>query len=149
MLITRHYRHQPRRWQLAGVDVVVNIIAEPDLNPMTLRTTEVITGGLSNVVNRPEAVRGSARDRMSGLLRTLEGVRAPGTVRLVAPSRRRALAAIERFGLSYPLLLRAAGRHGGAETAGAAQRADVRAGRVSRRSRRRGRPGAARAGARR
>lgn len=94
---------------------LVNYMADPDLYAEALAKAELIAAqtGLP-ILNHPTAVLNSRRDRSARLLAAIPGVRTPRTVRLSAPTRAELITAILDAGLGFPLLLRPAGRHGGA-----------------------------------
>jgi Flp pilus assembly protein TadD len=97
-------------------DVVFNTIGDADLAGPSLASVERFLAGCPRaVLNRPDRVMRTRRDRTPGLLAGIPDVVAPRTVRLsaadIAASGLPALA--EANGFSGPLLTRPAGLHGG------------------------------------
>ena len=97
-------------------DVVFNTIGDADLAEPSLAAVErFVTRCRKPVLNRPDRVMRTRRDRTAALLGGLEGVVVPRTVRVsgeaAARSGLRALA--EAHGFRAPLLARPAGLHGG------------------------------------
>ena len=101
------------RLNLGDVDVVLNLVTDPDLNPQVLLWAERLLKSFpGRVLNRPAAVRASSRDGVARLLADVEGLVTPAVVRFRghAPLAR---AAIARSGLRFPAILRIAGSHNG------------------------------------
>ncbi|MEI9892237.1 MAG: hypothetical protein WDN45_18855 [Caulobacteraceae bacterium] len=97
-------------------DVVFNTIGDADLAEPSLETVRRFLARCDRpVLNLPDRVMRTRRDRIPALLGGLEGVAAPRTVRVsgedVARQGLKALA--EAHGFSAPLLARPAGLHGG------------------------------------
>jgi len=97
-------------------DLVFNTIGDADLAEPSLAAVEAFTARCAKpVLNRPDRVMRTRRDRIPSLLGELEGVVAPRTVRVsAADMASRGLKALaEAHGFSAPLLARPAGLHGG------------------------------------
>jgi Flp pilus assembly protein TadD len=100
----------------ARYDLVFNTIGDADLAEPSLAAVEAFVGACPKpVLNRPEPVMRTRRDRLGGLLGGLEDVVVPRTVRLgaaeIAARGLRVLA--EAHGFVGPVLVRPAGLHGG------------------------------------
>lgn len=100
----------------ARYDVVFNAIGDADLAEPSLKAVEAFLGRCGKpVLNRPDKVMRTRRDRLPGLLGGLQDVVAPRTVRVpahdVAALGLKAVA--KAHGFRAPLLARPAGLHGG------------------------------------
>ncbi|WP_340645424.1 hypothetical protein [Phenylobacterium sp.] len=93
---------------------MVNHLADPDLYGVALDKARRVADALGGpCFNAPDAVLANGRDRVAEALSGLDGVVAPRTVRL-APSDLRSLTVMLRdLSLTYPLLIRPVGAHGG------------------------------------
>ena len=103
-----------RAWpSLDGVDVVLNLITDPDLNPDVLKYADQrLRGYDGRVINRPGDVLQSARDDIAGLLSNIDGLIVPRVVRFRGhPNLARR--ATESAGLRFPAILREIGKHNG------------------------------------
>ncbi|TAN06639.1 MAG: hypothetical protein EPN38_08135 [Rhodanobacteraceae bacterium] len=107
----------------------VNAIGDADVCGAALRTLEqhLVQHGAA-CFNHPSAVLGTARDRAADKLAAIDGIWAPRTLRLRIEEPADVLAAVEREGLRWPLILRTAGTHSGKATVRLDAPADVRAG---------------------
>jgi hypothetical protein len=93
-------------------DLVFNAIADADRNGDALeRAAAVVRAAGRPTINAPERIAATARSATAGRLADIPGVVAPRTLRL----RRAELtpAALTGHGLTFPLLVRAAGHHMG------------------------------------
>jgi Flp pilus assembly protein TadD len=100
----------------ARYDVVFNAIGDADLAEASLAAVERFLAGCPKpVLNRPDRVMRTRRDRLGEALGGIGDVVVPRTVRLAADEiARRGLAVLAReHGLAAPLLARPAGLHGG------------------------------------
>lgn len=96
------------------VDVVLNAICDADTNRASLRAaSQVVADAGVPVVNAPERVLATTRDRVAAALQGIPGVVVPRTARIV-PSR---VAEVEPLAaeasIARPFLVREAGTHGG------------------------------------
>jgi tetratricopeptide (TPR) repeat protein len=110
------YAHEGQAAELPPYDVVFNIIGDPDLSEATDAAVDAfLAAGGRAVLNDPAKVARTRRDRIPALLGDIEGVVVPKVARLDAEAI--AIggleACIEATGLSYPLLVRPIGSHGG------------------------------------
>lgn len=103
-------RTKPR---LDHVSTVLNLVTDPDLNPKVLDASRrLLQGYQGRVINRPEAVLATSRDRIFRLLDGIDGLVVPPVARFrgkPGPAR----AAIEREGVGFPAILRLPGTHNG------------------------------------
>lgn len=98
--------------RLPDCDLVFNAIGDPDEGVAAEAALAAFLRGCGRtVLNPPERVATTRRDRLPGLLGGLPGVVAPAVVRV--PRGERPGEAAARAGLVLPVLLRAAGAHGG------------------------------------
>jgi glutathione synthase/RimK-type ligase-like ATP-grasp enzyme len=99
--------------QLNRARLVLNLVTDPDINPIVLgHAHRYLKGYKGRVINRPDAVLGSTRDQQARLLAEIGGLIAPRTARFLGRLNL-AVAAIERTGLQFPAILRLVGTHGG------------------------------------
>jgi tetratricopeptide (TPR) repeat protein len=97
-------------------DVCFNAIADPDMEaPTRGNMARFLRGCTRPVLNPPETILPTRRDRIPALLGDIADVVVPPALRfeaagLAAP---RILAAMARAGIGLPILLRPAGSHGG------------------------------------
>lgn len=103
-------RAKPR---LDRIATVLNLVTDPDLNPKVLDAARrLLRGYRGRVINPPEAVLATSRDRVRRLLDGIDGLVVPPVARFRGKA---ALArvAIEREGISFPAILRLPGSHNG------------------------------------
>lgn len=111
---SRQFLKQRGAPDLSRYECVLNLVTDPDQNPKTLEILrKLLRGYRGRVLNRPDAVIRSTRDRVAKQLAGLPGLRVPATLRLRGQRVPVALRSIERAGLSFPAILRRAGTHGG------------------------------------
>lgn len=93
---------------------VINYMADADLYETALRKADEVVQLIKlPAFNAPAAVLRTRRDQVAASLADLPGVRMPRTIRTPAPDREALAEAIASAGLTFPLLLRPAGAHGG------------------------------------
>jgi hypothetical protein len=106
-----------RGGSLPPYDVVFNGIGDPDMADVAdekLRAFLASHPG-TRVLNHPDAVARTRRDRLADTLAGIEGIVVPRTCRVAGkPGRAEVMRAAEAAGVAPPLLLRPAGAHGGA-----------------------------------
>ena len=74
---------------LAPETTAVNLVTDPDRNPKVLHAIgQLLKRHRGRVVNRPEAVLQSTRERVARRAATIDGLIAPPTIRLPAPPAR-------------------------------------------------------------
>lgn len=112
--MTPNYFRQARRPEIDGYDVFLNLITEPEHNGRVLdNLRKLLRGQRGKVVNRPEAVLRSTRDQVARRLAGIDGLVVPKVIRLRDVSPQAAAKALDRSGLTYPLILRESGTHTG------------------------------------
>jgi glutathione synthase/RimK-type ligase-like ATP-grasp enzyme len=93
---------------------IFNLVTDADQHPRTLASLqERLRGVRGRVLNHPEAVMQSTRERVAERLAGTDGLRVPRTLRLASADQERAAEIVERAGLAYPLIVRKAGTHTG------------------------------------
>jgi len=98
---------------LGNVATVLNLVTDPELNPRVLNAaSRFLRRFPGRVINRPDAVLATGRDRVARLLAGIDGLVVPNVARFKG---RPALArvAIERDGVTFPAILRVPGTHNG------------------------------------
>ena len=99
---------------LSAYQCVLNLVTDPDQHPRTLQTLQLLLRHYSGpVLNPPDAVLKSTRDQVARQLHGIPGLVVPAILRLRNPRPGAVLAAVERKGLRFPLIVRLAGTHGG------------------------------------
>lgn len=112
--VTPNFFRQARRPELSSYQCLLNLITEPEWNSRVLENLRKLLRDLpGKVVNRPEAVLQSTRDRVARQLAGIEGLLAPKVVRLRADKPGLAVQTIKQAGLIFPLIVRQAGTHTG------------------------------------
>ncbi len=101
------------RPSLDRVGVVLNLITDADLNPTVLGLADrFLKGFRGRVLNRPQGVMESQRDRVAARMADVEGLIVPPVAKFKGRPTL-AIAAIEKVGLGFPAILRIAGHHDG------------------------------------
>lgn len=99
---------------LSAFDCVLNLVSEPDRSPKTLEALGLLLRGYrGRVINRPEAVLGTSRDRVANVLRGIPGLLVPGVLRFRGGDPNAALEAVTAAGLIFPLIVRRPATHRG------------------------------------
>ena len=112
--MTPNYFRQARRPELDGYRCILNLITEAERNDKVLENLRKLVRGLpARVINRPEAVLRSTRDQVARRLSGIDGLHVPRAIRLRAGKPDIAMRAVEKAGLTYPIILREAGTHTG------------------------------------
>jgi hypothetical protein len=112
--VTPNLFRQARRPELASYQCLLNLITEPEWNARVLENLRKLLRDLpGKIVNRPEAVLQSTRDRVARQLAGIDGLLAPKVVRLRADKPGLAAQTIKQAGLHFPLIVRQAGTHTG------------------------------------
>ncbi len=108
--ITPGYYRKPRRWDVSRLDVLWNMVSDPDTNPLVLKVIDrlVAESGLP-VVDPPAQIRASRRHMIAERLAGVDGVVAPKVLLLRNPTLDRVLLQIEKAGFAFPAILRRAG----------------------------------------
>jgi glutathione synthase/RimK-type ligase-like ATP-grasp enzyme len=96
----------------------INFMADADLYQRALQQAAAFVDALNvPCFNHPRAVLRTTRDSIHDLLQDIPGLHVPRTVRANAATLAQLQDAVERAGISYPVLVRMCGDHGGATTA--------------------------------
>jgi glutathione synthase/RimK-type ligase-like ATP-grasp enzyme len=96
---------------------LVNYIADADTSPVALRMLCGILDELrSGCFNHPAAVLDTGRDRVAAKLAGIPGLHVPRTIRRRIAEPAELVAALEAEGITYPVIVRIAGIHGGKTT---------------------------------
>lgn len=112
--ITPGFFRQARRPELDSYLCLLNLITEPEHNSKVLENMGKLLRNLpGKVVNRPEAVLRSTRDKVARQLAGIPGLYVPRVVRLKTAKPAAVRVAVERAGLQFPVILREAGTHTG------------------------------------
>ena len=105
---------ETKRAKIVRPDVVINGICDPDSHTKSLKDAEAVIASLNvPVVNHPELIERTARDKVAKLLQGIDGVVVPKVRRIRPKSIREAKEVAEESGFGYPLLFRPAGGQGG------------------------------------
>lgn len=116
------YFRQPVRYRPERFDLLVNLVTDPDQNPRVLANLVRLLGQYrGRVVNRPQKVLRSTRDKVARACGDLPHVLAPRTLRIAGTGLRAARKAVEGF--PFPGILRLPGTHTG-RVLGLARNAD-------------------------
>lgn len=98
----------------AQYSCVLNLVTDPDQHPQTLeRLRRLLRGHRGRVINPPELVLRTTRDKVAKRLAGIAGLRVPKVIRQHNPKPGVASAAADRAGLGFPLIVRRAGTHTG------------------------------------
>jgi len=108
--------------------LIFNQIADVDTHRGTLeRCIELCSQVNSPVINHPENILQTSRDRVSELLQEIPGVTMPKTVRFKPESQEDVFACAESENFDFPFIVRVAGDHGGKSMVRINSRADYHA----------------------
>ena len=105
----------PRTEKLPPHGVVFNALGDPDMTEGFAPKLAAFVGVNSQrLLNHPDRVGRTRRDRLPDVLRGLDGLMVPRVCRIAGtPSRTQIMRAVEESGIAPPLLLRPVGAHGG------------------------------------
>jgi len=113
LLIPRNYLRLEGKHNFANFHILVNLITDPDQNPMTLQILEkVLRNYKGRLLNPPSAVQRTTRDQVARALDGIEGLVVPKVARFVGKGPV-ALAAIAKAQCTFPAILRSIGTHSG------------------------------------
>lgn len=105
--VTPNYFRQHFRYDLSSFDLLLNLVTDADQNPKVLANlVKLLRPYRGRVLNRPEAVLRSTRDRVAAACAHLPHVVAPRTIRIGS-------AAGVPADFPFPAILRLAGTHTG------------------------------------
>jgi hypothetical protein len=112
--VTPNYFQQDIRWRLHKLDLVVNNVTDPDRNPKCLAVvTKLEREYGASFLNSPRHIAQTGRDRVAAIARTIPGIIAPKTLRLIEQDEAAIVRAAEAAGFRWPGILRPVGEHGG------------------------------------
>jgi tetratricopeptide (TPR) repeat protein len=108
------YARDGQAAELPPYDVVFNIVGDPDHAGRTAEPIAVfVAEGARPVLNDPARVARTRRDRLPTLLADVADVVVPKVARFEAEAARDPARAVAAAGLTWPLLIRPIGSHGG------------------------------------
>jgi len=111
--------------KLDGIGTVLNLVTDPDLNPNVLdMARRFLRDFPGRVINPPEAVLATSRDRIHRLLAGIDGLVVPAIARFRGRPHL-AMTALAREGVEWPAILRRPGTHNGEVVALVADPADL------------------------
>lgn len=111
--IPGNFLRSKSRPSLVRVGSILNLITDPDLNPIVLGYAQKFLKPFKGkIFNRPEAVMKTSRDQVAAMLAGIDGLVVPRVARFKGRPNL-ALAAIEKAGVPFPAILRKVGTHDG------------------------------------
>lgn len=112
--VSRNFFRQTREARLLHYKVIVNLITEPEKSSRTLDNLRKLLRGVpGRVINPPDAVLRSTRDKVARLLTGIPGLVVPKAVRIQGNKPAVAMRQLQNAGITPPTILRQAGTHGG------------------------------------
>jgi hypothetical protein len=112
--VSRNFFRQTRETRLLHYKVLVNLITEPEKSSRTLHNLrKLLRGAPGRVINPPDAVLRSTRDRVARLLTGIPGLIVPKAARIQGNKPAIAVRQLQNSGINPPIILRQAGTHGG------------------------------------
>ena len=115
MCVTPNYFRQGARWNLRKYDLVINNVTDPDRNPKCLAVLRKLERDYGvSFLNSPRHISQIGRDRVADIAKTIPGIVAPKTLRLIKEDKGAIMRATEAAGFRWPGILRPVGEHGGA-----------------------------------
>ena len=125
--VPRNYMRQGVKHRLERFGTLINLVTDADRNPKVLDTiAAMLKGYKGRVLNRPDAVLRSTRERTARTAAGIEGLVVPPVARFVGKLMA-AEATIDRAGVAFPAILRTAGTHNGRSVRLIARREDLAA----------------------
>lgn len=107
------FKHQKIRIP-KKTSLVFNEISDPDSHHSTLKRCEELCWKLQlPVINHPTHILATTRDNTPIMLKDIPGLVVPATISITPASPEDVFTAIEEQGLALPVIVRAAGTHGG------------------------------------
>jgi hypothetical protein len=106
--------HDKIRLPRSGVNLF-NLVADPVASRKSLKAAERLSRlkSFRRVLNSPAKVRATGRANAQRLFKGIGGLRVPRTLELTSTAMERIREQVNRAGLAYPMIARAAGLHGG------------------------------------
>jgi hypothetical protein len=130
--VTRNHFRQRIRYDLDRFDVLLNLVTDPDINPGVLEVLAKLTSGYAGrLINPPEKILATSRERIAGRLAGIPDVYAPKTLRMKAASTGVLARKLDEAGFRFPAILRLTGTHTG-RILGLIRNRDELAGRMER-----------------
>jgi hypothetical protein len=112
--VPKNYFRQKVRHDLSKLDVILNLVTNPDTNDVILKNIErMLSGFKGRVINHPAKLMQTRRDIISRKLSGLPWLDVPECVRLKVTTAKAANDAIARAGITFPAIVRSAGTHKG------------------------------------
>ncbi len=112
--VSRNFFRQTRERRLLHYRVLVNLITEAEQSSRTLDNLRKLLRGVpGKIINPPEAVLRSTRDRVARMLSGIPGLIVPKAARLRGDKPALAARMLDTAGIKPPIILRQAGTHGG------------------------------------
>ncbi|MCY7338642.1 MAG: hypothetical protein LH465_01585 [Sphingomonas bacterium] len=112
--LNKRFLRQGGRPDLSPYTTVLNLITDPDQNHQVLEILgKLLRGFRGRVINPPEAIMRTGRDRIATRLTGIDGLRVPRTIRLRGGKPAVVANTVERAGAQFPVILRLAGTHMG------------------------------------
>ncbi len=112
--LTKSFMRQGKRPDLSPYTTVMNLITDPDQNRQVLDIlNKLLRGFRGRVINSPEAILRTGRDRTAARLTGIDGLRVPRTLRLHGGKPAVVASTVEREKVKFPVILRLAGTHMG------------------------------------
>jgi len=127
-ILDHHLQQQINVKHILSHSVVFCEISDPDSHSIALRKARNLFDALHDKIqwiNNPHNVPNTRRSRVPELLSDIEGVTAPQTVRVIPKTIADIQSSIESNTLSFPLLIRPAGSHGGKDLVLLEKQADL------------------------
>lgn len=112
--MTRNFFRQHRRPELSSYRYILNMVTEPERNPLVLgNISRLVRGVPAQLLNRPDSILQTTRDLVSRKLAGIDGLVAPKAVRLRAGKPANAMQALAKAEIAFPIILRQTGTHKG------------------------------------
>ncbi|MDB5721583.1 MAG: hypothetical protein JWP15_2201 [Alphaproteobacteria bacterium] len=112
--VPKSYFRQPVRYDLKPYRCLLNCVTDADSNPKVLANLgKLVKGYKGRILNRPEAIEKTSRDRVASLLAGIDDLVVPATARIPRGGTGALKRLSERGALQYPAIVRAAGSHSG------------------------------------
>ncbi len=112
--VPRNYFRQPVRHRLTELECLLNCVTDSDNNPRVLDNIErLIKSYKGRVINRPELVKNTSREKIAKLLSRADDIIVPRVLRLKKNNKAHLVNAMEMGAITFPIILRVAGTHSG------------------------------------
>lgn len=112
--ITKHHFRQSVRFNLHDFRCLVNWVTDADQNPRVLENmVRLLRNYKGRVINHPAKVLRTTREEIARRMEGIPGLVVPRTVQLTSQKPAVILKTLEKAGITFPAILRAAGTHGG------------------------------------